>query len=155
MYQHDDPTRPGVTAVDFFVPDLNFVFGEASSIERVTVFSIARLDPRFYEGLEDGAILPRRAVTAAAHELGHVFGLGHCTQLGKTRSQKQTGKEASSARAALVSLASREAEPSAFMLEELYGALVPFGLPARVECPQVFSLAGLRIFLSRIEPVLA
>ena len=62
------------------VPDLNFVFGEASAVSRAAVFSTARLDPRFYGEPEDEAILLRRAATEAVHELGHVFGLGHCTR---------------------------------------------------------------------------
>jgi archaemetzincin len=33
----------GVTAVDLYTPDLNFMFGEASSAGRVAVFSLARL----------------------------------------------------------------------------------------------------------------
>jgi hypothetical protein len=33
----------GVTSVDLYAPDLNFVFGEASSDGRVAVFSLARL----------------------------------------------------------------------------------------------------------------
>jgi archaemetzincin len=72
--------RLGVTDVDLFVPDLNFVFGEASAPSRAAVFSVARLDPRFYGGPEDEEILLRRAVTEAVHELGHVFGLGHCSR---------------------------------------------------------------------------
>jgi archaemetzincin len=67
-----------VTAVDLFVPELNFVFGEASCAEQVAVFSIARLDPSFYGEPKDDAILERRAITEAVHEVGHVFGLGHC-----------------------------------------------------------------------------
>ena len=68
----------GVTNVDLFVPELNFVFGEASTTLRAAVFSTARLDPRAYGELENEALLTRRATTEALHELGHVFGLGHC-----------------------------------------------------------------------------
>jgi archaemetzincin len=70
--------RLGVANVDLFVPDLNFVFGEASSRRRVAVFSIARLDPQFYGEPANPKQLTLRAMTEAIHELGHAFGLGHC-----------------------------------------------------------------------------
>jgi archaemetzincin len=44
---HDDArVRLGITNVDLFVSELNFVFGEASSALSAAVFSTARLDPR-------------------------------------------------------------------------------------------------------------
>src|SRR6266849_4701283 len=38
-------------------------------------------------------------------------------------------------------------------LEVLHGTLVPFGGRAAGERPQVAALAGLRVFLSRVQPV--
>jgi archaemetzincin len=72
---HDDArVRLGITNVDLFVPELNFVFGEASIILSAAVFSTARLDPRAYKEAENRAMLIRRATTEAVHELG----LGLC-----------------------------------------------------------------------------
>jgi archaemetzincin len=62
----------GVADVDLYVPELNFVFGEADSKRGVCVFSLARLHA------PDEALFHRRAATEAIHELGHTFGLSHC-----------------------------------------------------------------------------
>lgn len=62
----------GVADVDLYVPDLNFVFGEADSQRGVAVFSLARLRS------SDEALFRRRASTEAIHELGHTYGLSHC-----------------------------------------------------------------------------
>lgn len=67
----------GVTEVDLYVPSLNFVFGEAECPGDVAVISIFRLDPKFY-GQGNGALVFRRALKEAVHELGHTFGLVHC-----------------------------------------------------------------------------
>ena len=63
----------GVTDVDLYAPDLNFVFGEADSHRGVAVFSLARLHTT------DRDRFVHRAATEAIHEIGHTYGLGHCS----------------------------------------------------------------------------
>lgn len=74
----DERIKLGITTADLFVPELNFIFGEASNSQRVALFSLARLDPRAYGDPPNSVKLMRRAVIEAVHEIGHVFGLGHC-----------------------------------------------------------------------------
>jgi archaemetzincin len=62
----------GITDVDLYVPDLNFVFGEADAQRGVAVFSLARLHT------PDRGRFVHRAATEAIHELGHTYGLSHC-----------------------------------------------------------------------------
>ena len=66
----------GIVNHDLYVPELNFVFGEAS--QRVAVISLTRLKQEFYKLPEDQNLFYKRALTEAVHELGHTYGLGHC-----------------------------------------------------------------------------
>ena len=72
----------GVTMTDLYPdPSWNFVFGQASLRERVSVYSFARYDPRFYAQTptaEARGLVLRRSCRVLAHESGHIFGIEHC-----------------------------------------------------------------------------
>jgi archaemetzincin len=70
----------GVTERDLFVPVLSFVYGQAQLGGRVAIVSLARLRPEFHGLPPSAALLARRAGTEAVHEVGHTFGLVHCTE---------------------------------------------------------------------------
>jgi archaemetzincin len=71
-----------LTTTDLYPePGWNFVFGQASFVDRTGVFSFARYDPRFYgEKRLEGtpALVLRRSLKVMAHEIGHLFGIEHC-----------------------------------------------------------------------------
>jgi archaemetzincin len=68
----------GVVDVDIFVPELNFVFGEASCPGKAALISLFRLKPEFYGEASDAELFLARAMKEAVHELGHTLGLRHC-----------------------------------------------------------------------------
>jgi archaemetzincin len=68
----------GITDVDLYVPELNFVFGQADLSSGVTIISLTRLRQEFYGLKPDRRLLQERAVKEAIHEIGHTYGLGHC-----------------------------------------------------------------------------
>ena len=76
------PERPAdavavlaITNVDLWPgKNWNFVFGQASLMERVGVWSTARMgDP-----VKDEQLFMRRVLQVAVHETGHIFGIKHC-----------------------------------------------------------------------------
>lgn len=69
----------GVTDKDIFYNGLNFVFGVEEPTTSYGVISIARLRPEFYGKRPNPAVLQERTVKEAIHEIGHYFGLDHCT----------------------------------------------------------------------------
>lgn len=69
----------GVVDLDLYVPQLNFVFGLADRVGRRAVIALPRLRERFYGGRDDEALFRARVVKEAVHELGHTYGLGHCS----------------------------------------------------------------------------
>lgn len=72
-----------VTTRDLYPdPQWNFVFGEATLSERVGVYGFARYDPSFYghpRGPDVRPLILRRGLKVLAHEVGHMFGIRHCT----------------------------------------------------------------------------
>ncbi len=69
----------GVVDVDLFIPILTFVFGEAQLGGIGSVVTMHRLNTKYYGLPEDNTLLVERLVKEAVHELGHNFGLVHCS----------------------------------------------------------------------------
>jgi archaemetzincin len=69
----------GVTGLDLFVPVLTFVFGEAQLEGNCALVSLARLREEFYGLPARDDLLQERLLKEAVHELGHTFGLRHCS----------------------------------------------------------------------------
>ncbi len=65
------PLVLGVTDVDLFQPDSNFVYGEADRESKVAVVSVSRLRG-------EGESWKRRAFVEVVHQAGHLIGLSYC-----------------------------------------------------------------------------
>jgi len=71
----------GIVDVDLYTPGLSFIFGEADTLSGVAIISLCRLRQERYGLVADDGLFKDRAVKEAIHELGHTFGLGHCTDI--------------------------------------------------------------------------
>jgi archaemetzincin len=69
----------GVTSVDLFVPVLTFVYGEAQLVGKAAIVSTHRLRNEAYGLPPDEEVFLERLDKEALHELGHTYGLVHCT----------------------------------------------------------------------------
>jgi archaemetzincin len=68
----------GIVDADIFVPELNFVFGEAACPGKAALISLWRLKPEFYQNPSNMELFATRSVKEAVHEIGHTLGLRHC-----------------------------------------------------------------------------
>ena len=69
----------GFTQIDLFIPVLTFVFGQSQLSGSGALVSTHRLHTEYYGLPPDEGLLLERAIKEAVHELGHAFGLVHCT----------------------------------------------------------------------------
>jgi archaemetzincin len=69
----------GIVDIDIFVPELNFVFGEAECPGKAAIISLWRLKPEFYGYTPNMELFLERTTKEAVHELGHTLGLRHCS----------------------------------------------------------------------------
>ncbi len=69
----------GVTDVDLAIPMLSFLFGQAQFDGPIAVVSLCRLHQEFYGLPARQDLLRERTVKEVLHELGHTFGLTHCS----------------------------------------------------------------------------
>jgi archaemetzincin len=69
----------GIIDADLYASKLNYVFGEADPYAGVAIISLWRLSQEFYGLPRDKDLLKERAAKEAIHELGHVYGLDHCS----------------------------------------------------------------------------
>ena len=69
----------GVVDADIFAPELNFVFGQADVTRRRAIISLQRLRQEFYNLPKKENLFQERTLKEAVHELGHTYGLEHCS----------------------------------------------------------------------------
>jgi len=70
----------GITDADLAIPVLSFLFGQAQLNGPIALVSLCRLRQEFYGLPADLQLLRERTVKEVLHELGHTFGLTHCSQ---------------------------------------------------------------------------
>lgn len=69
----------GIIDADCYTPGLNFIFGQARMHGRDAFIALPRLRQSFYGLPEDELLFQERVLKEAVHELGHTYGLGHCS----------------------------------------------------------------------------
>ncbi len=69
----------GIVDLDLFTPGLNFIFGQAQIGGPAAIIALARLHAEFWGQHANPQLFQERTIKEAIHELGHTYGLEHCT----------------------------------------------------------------------------
>jgi archaemetzincin len=75
----DSSKTLGLFDIDLFIPILTYIFGQAYLNGRIGIVSIYRLRNEKYGIKANKKILLERFRKEAIHEIGHLFGLIHCS----------------------------------------------------------------------------
>ena len=68
----------GVVDVDLYSPGYEFIYGEAKQSSGTATLSIYPLFPRNRPGRYNSEVFKQRVIREGLHEVGHLYGLGHC-----------------------------------------------------------------------------
>lgn len=77
---HNGSRIIGITDVDLSIPMLTFLFGQAQLDGPVAIVSLCRLRQEFYGLPARDDLLRERLTKEVLHEMGHTFGLVHCSE---------------------------------------------------------------------------
>ncbi|MBK7173863.1 MAG: archaemetzincin family Zn-dependent metalloprotease [Bacteroidales bacterium] len=69
----------GLLSIDLFIPILTFIYGQAFLNGRSCIASNYRLSNERYGLLPDETLMHNRFIKEIIHELGHTYGLIHCS----------------------------------------------------------------------------
>jgi archaemetzincin len=78
-FASDSSKTLGLFTIDLFIPILTYIFGQAVLNGRIGIASTYRLNNERYGIKTDSMVVLERFRKEAIHELGHMFGLLHCS----------------------------------------------------------------------------
>lgn len=81
------------TSVDLFIPIFTFVFGLAQLDGNIGIISSHRLENQYYGLPKDKNLLGERLAKETIHELGHLYGLRHCSMYNCVMAISNTAEE--------------------------------------------------------------
>lgn len=76
--KRNDERILGIADIDLYVPELNFIFGEADTGGMACIISLVRLRQEYYGLPKNEKLFWERTLKEAIHEIGHTYRLGHC-----------------------------------------------------------------------------